>query len=326
MPKDLYPFVFDDIFREKVWGGRNLERFLNKKLPPAKKIGESWEISGHAETKSVIANGPLKGRTLDALDAEKLLGKRTFEKYGKRFPLLFKFIDANDVLSVQVHPDDECAGALGEADPGKTEAWYIIHAEPAAKIYAGLKEGISKGAFERLVEEGGVEDALAPLQVSEGDVVGLPAGTLHAVGAGVLFAEVQQNSDNTYRVYDWGRLGLDGKPRPLHLEKAKEAVKVENRPRTRKGELLEDGGARKYKLYFCDKFRMFKYVIFANSVLGEEQEEFSAYLTLEGSGKVFCEESEVSIEKGRSFLVPAAAKAFEIRADSELHLIKATAV
>ena len=326
MAENLYPFVFENIFKEKVWGGRNLERFLNKKLPPGKKIGESWEISGHGENRSIIANGLLRGRTLDVLEPEKLLGKKTFEEYGKKFPLLFKFIDANDVLSVQVHPDDECARALGESDPGKTEAWYIIHAEPGAKIYAGVKEGISKKDFEGLIDKGGIEDALVSFEVAAGDVIGLPAGTLHAIGAGVVLAEVQQNSDNTYRVYDWGRVGLDGKPRALHIEKAKRAAKLESRPRAIKGELSGENGARKFKLYFCDKFKMFKYVIFNNSTIEEEQEEFSAYLTLAGRGKAVYKDSEAKIEKGRSFLVPAEVKAFEIHADSELHLIKAVPV
>jgi mannose-6-phosphate isomerase len=326
MAADLYPFVFHDIFKEKIWGGRNLERILNKKLPPGKNIGESWEISGHGEDTSVIVNGPYRGKRLDEVDPVRLLGKKVFEKYGRRFPLLFKFIDAHEVLSVQVHPDDECAVALGESDPGKTEAWYIIHAEPGAKIYAGLKEGIGREDLEPLIEKGRIEDALSSFEIVPGDVIGLPGGTLHAIGRGVLLAEVQQNSDNTYRVYDWGRLGLDGKPRQLHTKKAKRAVKPEVRPRAVKGELLEGDGCKKYKLYFCDKFEMSEYVIREGASAKEHQEVFSAYLTLGGEGEVAYGDVALKTRKGISFLVPAEVEAFEMRADSELHLIKAVPV
>jgi len=326
MKHELYPFIFEDIFKEKVWGGRALEKYLNKKLPPGKKIGESWEISGYGHDKSVIANGPYRGKTLKDLVQEKLLGRNIHKKYGERFPLLVKFLDACDKLSVQVHPDDECARRLGEEDPGKTEAWYVIHAEPGAAVYAGLKECPGDFDMDRLLRSGEIGDALRRLEVRAGDVIGLPAGTVHAIGAGVLLAEVQQNSDNTYRLYDWGRMGLDGKPRELHVEKAKKAVKMENRPSASTGELIEEGACKKYNLFFCDKFRMFKYEAAAGAVIKERQEEFSVYLTLAGKGKVVYEGGETATQKGRSILVPAQVESFEIHALTEMTMVKAVPV
>ena len=210
----LYPLVFHPIFKERVWGGRALAELYGKPLPPAVPIGESWEVSDRPGDASVIANGPLAGRTLrwlmDAHGSE-LLG--TAAAIGGRFPLLCKILDAREKLSLQVHPP---AHAAHLGDP-KTEMWYIAAAEPGAELFVGLKRGVTRQAFEAAVRAGTVADCFHRIAVHAGDAMFLPSGRVHAIGAGLVIFEIQQNSDTTFRVYDWDRAGLDGKPRALHV-------------------------------------------------------------------------------------------------------------
>ena len=213
----LYPLAFHPRFKERVWGGRRLGEFFGKPLPSGTPIGESWEIVDRSGDASVIANGPLAGRDLRWLmehHAADLLGPNPPE----RFPLLAKIIDANQDLSVQVHPPASVAEQLG-GEP-KTETWYVIHASPGARIYAGLRTGVTRDTFAAAINEGTVEDCLHALPVKPGDALHLPSGRLHALGRGVMVFEIQQNSDTTYRVYDWNRPGLNGQPRELHLQPA----------------------------------------------------------------------------------------------------------
>ena len=210
----LYPLTFQPLFKERVWGGRNLERLYQKPLPPDVPIGESWEISDRPEGVSVIANGPLAGHDLRWLmehHRADLLGSETSE----RFPLLIKILDAQEKLSLQVHPPAAVAAQLG-GEP-KTEMWYIAHTEPDARLYAGLKKGVTRAEFERKLQEGSVADCFHTLSVQAGDALFLPSGRVHGIGAGNVIFEIQQNSDTTYRVFDWNRTGLDGKPRELHI-------------------------------------------------------------------------------------------------------------
>ncbi|HTM02561.1 MAG TPA: type I phosphomannose isomerase catalytic subunit [Vicinamibacterales bacterium] len=214
----LYPIVFHPIFKERVWGGRALERLYRKPLPPSAPIGESWEVSDRPGDESVIANGPLAGRTLRWLmDAHgpELLGAAA-TAIGGRFPLLCKILDAREKLSLQVHPP---ARAAHLGDP-KTEMWYIAAAEPGAELFVGLKRGITRQAFEAAIREGRVADCFHRVAVRAGDTMFLPSGRVHAIGAGLVIFEIQQNSDTTFRVYDWDRAGLDGKPRALHIEES----------------------------------------------------------------------------------------------------------
>ena len=212
----LYPLTFQPIFKERVWGGQKLRTLYNKDIPADRPIGESWEITDRPEGISVIANGPLAGQTLRFLmehHRQEVLG-RTAAASGP-FPLLVKILDAADTLSVQVHPPAAVAARLG-GEP-KTEMWYITDATPEAVLYAGLKQGTSRAEFERRIHEGSVAECLHRLPVKTGDVMFLPSGRLHAIGAGNVIFEIQQNSDTTYRVFDWNRVGLDGKPRQLHV-------------------------------------------------------------------------------------------------------------
>jgi len=222
-----YPISFSPIFKERIWGGRRLSSLYGKALPEGKLIGESWEICDRPEGTSVVANGPAAGRDLRWL----------MEKFGKeiagpgfggdaRFPLLVKLLDAEEDLSLQVHPPSHAAAALrGES---KTEFWYVADAQPHACLHAGLKRGTTPTEFERQAREGTVAESFHRHSLTSGDAMFLPSGRVHALGAGTVVIEIQENSDTTYRVFDWNRIGLDGKPRDLHLEQAMAAIHFED--------------------------------------------------------------------------------------------------
>jgi mannose-6-phosphate isomerase len=213
----LYPLTFRPIFKERIWGGRSLETLYKKNLPPKVPIGESWEISDRPGDESIIANGPLAGKTLRWLmenHGGELLGSAK-PASGGRFPLLCKILDARDKLSLQVHPPTDKADALG-GEP-KTEMWHIADAAPDAELYVGLKRGVTRAQFEERIQTGGVAECFHRIPVRGGDTMFLPSGRVHAIGAGLVIFEIQQNSDTTYRVFDWNRVGLDGKPRELHV-------------------------------------------------------------------------------------------------------------
>ena len=212
----LYPLTFEPRFKERIWGGRRLEALYGKRLPPDVPIGESWEISDRPGDESAIANGPLAGRTLRGLMQERredLLG-RSAPAIGDRFPLLCKILDARQKLSLQVHPRETDLG-----DP-KTEMWYIADADPGAELFVGLKQGVGRAQFEEALDAGRVAECFHRIAVKRGDAMFLPSGRVHAIGAGLVIFEIQQNSDTTFRVYDWDRVGLDGKPRELHVQES----------------------------------------------------------------------------------------------------------
>jgi mannose-6-phosphate isomerase len=212
----LYPLTFQPIFKQRVWGGRELERLFHKSLPAGVPIGESWEISDWPGDVSVIANGPLAGKDLRWLmeqHAAELLGGA--KPHGDRFPLLIKILDAREKLSLQVHPPLAKAASLG-GEP-KTEMWYIAKSAPGAELYVGLKHGVTRAEFESKLRTGAVAECFHRVSVRPGDAMFLPSGRVHSLGAGLVIFEIQQNSDTTYRVFDWNRLGLDGKPRELHI-------------------------------------------------------------------------------------------------------------
>lgn len=227
------PLVFEPYLRPQVWGGRRLATRLGKSLPDSGTYGESWELSAHPHHVSRVTGGPLDGVPLDELWRTRRTDLTGGEPRGAKsgdstahdaFPLLFKYLDCDQLLSVQVHPTDQLARELGVDQYGKTEAWVVIEAEPNARVYAGLKEGVTRAELERRLEQGTVADCLHSFVPRPGDCVFLPAGTVHAVGGGVLMAEVQQSSDATFRLFDWNRPGPDGKPRTLHIDQALRAI------------------------------------------------------------------------------------------------------
>jgi mannose-6-phosphate isomerase len=213
----LYPITFQPIFKERIWGGRELERLYAKKIPAGKPIGESWEISDRPGDASVIANGPLAGKNLRWLmenHARELLGDAKSASEN-RFPLLIKILDAREKLSLQVHPPASKAAEL-KGEP-KTEMWFIADAAPGAELFVGLKRGVTRAEFEKKISNGSVAECFHRIPVRAGDTMFLPSGRVHAIGDGLVIFEIQQNSDTTYRVFDWNRTGLDGKPRELHI-------------------------------------------------------------------------------------------------------------
>jgi mannose-6-phosphate isomerase len=211
----MEPIVFSPLYMTRVWGGRSLAENYHRPLPDQQPYGESWEISDRQDEQSLVLDGPLAGKSLHDLwtdQREVIFGENLT---GDRFPLLIKILDARDDLSIQVHPPQEIAPSLG-GEP-KTEMWYIADCDPGAKLYIGLKNGATRESFEQSITEGTVEEQVHAVQPEPGDSIFIPSGRLHAIGAGFLIYEIQQNSDTTYRVFDWNRLGLDGKPRDLHV-------------------------------------------------------------------------------------------------------------
>lgn len=233
----LPPLVFEPYFRSQVWGETRLQRLLGKTLPAGDRIGESWEVSAHPLHVSRVADGPFAGASLTQLwdlHRREFLGLCRSDSSGcqqrTRFPLLVKLLDCHERLSVQVHPDDRAAAELLGEPNGKTEAWVVLHAEPGSRIFAGLKEGVCRGDLEQQLDRGNVAECLHSFEPQVGDGLLIEAGTVHAVGGGVLMAEVQQTSDATFRLFDWNRISSDGRPRELHRDQSLRSIHFDNGP------------------------------------------------------------------------------------------------
>lgn len=221
------PIFLKPVLMEKVWGGNRIASFgVGKPAEPGKIIGESWELVDRPEAQSVVLGGPWAGKTLRTIleeDPQLVMGKEFAAANPARFPLLCKYVDAGSALSVQVHPDDDGAKAL--KDRGKSECWIVVHADEDSRITRGLRPGTTRADYERAVANECVDEVLHSFKPKVGDVLALPPGMVHAIGAGIMVAEIQQNSDVTFRIYDYRRVGLDGKPRPLHIKEALESVR-----------------------------------------------------------------------------------------------------
>ncbi|MCG8650784.1 MAG: class I mannose-6-phosphate isomerase, partial [Pirellulales bacterium] len=225
-----YPIRFRPLLKRTLWGGRRLADQLGKPLGPEADYAESWELVDHQQDQSVVENGPLQGATLAELIRDHpswLLGQAVAPA---RFPLLLKYLDCNRVLSVQVHPDDRYGASMPQPDLGKTEAWYIVSATAESLVYAGLKSGVDHAALRRAVEAGQTQDVLHAFHPQPGDCLFIPAGTVHALGAGLLVAEIQQASDTTFRLFDWNRVAADGSSRALHIDQALEVTDYQRGP------------------------------------------------------------------------------------------------
>ncbi len=315
----LYPLLFEPIFKEKIWGGQRLKTVLNKCIPGDKPIGESWEISDHGEDSTIILNGRLKGRSLGDLWKEcpdRIAGPG---REWSRFPLLLKFIDASDVLSVQVHPADDYA-MKNEGDLGKTECWYILDAGKNNKIYRGLKPGVNREMFKYAIQSEDLEKCMIGQEVRRGDVIFLPAGTVHAIGGNILLAEIQQNSDTTYRVYDWGRVGLDGKPRALHIEKALEVTNfgdqgsffAQQKKRSEKETVLVD----------CEKFTFSRLTLKKSDSWSTSRKDCFIFTVISGDCVLETEQFSVEIKTGNSLLIPYAVDGFSLNALEKSEILK----
>lgn len=311
-----YPLRFTPLLKVRVWGGDVLATRLGDRA--AEPIGESWELCDHGADVSVIANGPLAGRSLHDLMCEApkaLVGAAVDPEHPERFPLMLKLLDSRDVLSVQVHPDDRYADAQTPGELGKTEAWYILEADADAAIYRGVRPGTSAEDLRAATEAGTVDQLLKRLPARPGDCFFIPAGTIHALGAGLRLCEIQQNSDTTYRLFDWNRVGLDGTPRTLHTDHAL-AVSVLHGtgPDRAEPEPLEQAGATRERLVACEKLAVERLRDFCGPAPLDTAGHSCHILTgLADRLEVVCTGGRESLAPWETCLVPAAAGAYEVR-------------
>jgi mannose-6-phosphate isomerase len=285
------PLIFEPIFQERIWGGRKLAELFGKNLPPGKRIGESWEIVDRPEAQSIVREGPLSGRSLHDLWVN--FGEELFGKVpdAPRFPLLIKLLDAQEKLSLQVHPPREIAESLG--GEAKTEFWYVAAAEPNAEIFVGLRKSMTGDQFEDALHSGTIADCVHTIRMKSGAAMFLPSGRFHAIGAGNLLVEVQQNSDTTYRVFDWNRIDGQGKSRQLHVDQALQCIDLNDvapGPITPTGELLV-----RHELFEVQKWKLDS----ARDIAPLGQ--FAIVLCL--TGALRC--AEADFNPGEFFLVPA---------------------
>jgi len=314
---EFQPLAFEPNFKEKIWGGEALLRHLNKPMRSGSRVGESWELSEHKNGPSIIRTGAWKGRKLSDVVKqypEEILGSRIANRYGC-VPLLVKFIDANDRLSIQVHPDDAYA-RREENDFGKTEAWHVVHAEPGARMICGLKRPLTPEEVMTGLETNSLEKELNEFAVKTGDTVFVPAGTVHAIEAGTIIYEVQEVSDVTYRLYDWGRLGDDGKPRDLHVESSLKVMNYNDTADHRTTPVTITGrGFTREVLAACGYFSLEKITV--DKVIDRNMKgSFESITCLSGSGQIAFGKSRMAIEKGETLLLPAALKRWEARPDN----------
>jgi len=296
---EMYPLKSVPVFKSRIWGGQTLRDLFGKELPAGEKIGESWEIADLPEGKSTIGNGPLLGQTLGEAVRQHTEAIAGVMDFPKSFPLLIKFLDAQQVLSVQVHPDAETCRRMGKGDM-KTECWYIIQAQPGAVIYKGFKKPVTRDQFARAIREGTAADLLAAVPVSVGECHFIPAGTAHAIGTGLLVAEVQTPSDTTYRVFDWNRVDDSGKPRQLHIEEALESIHFDvtpdKLPVTKVGRLVD-----------CDYFKVDKGHRTEGGEVHLARGAMRVLIVLTGGGTILSRQAEpVDFAAGDSLVVPAA--------------------
>ena len=313
-----YPLKFRPIYKQRIWGGQKLRELFGKDIPTGEKIGESWELADLPNDKSVISNGELAGQTLGSV-IEKYPKEITGdEDFSWPFPLLIKFLDAEDILSVQVHPDAQSCRRTGRGEP-KTECWYIISAVDGAVIYKGLKKGVSRKHFATAIKEGSVANLLAKVPVEAGECHFLPAGTAHSIGAGLLIAEIQTPSDTTYRVFDWNRVDDTGKGRQLHIEEALESIHFgacgDNLPVTTAGRLID-----------CEYFTVDKGAQGKSCELLLSAGGMKPLIILSGFGTIAgADETSADFKAGDILLVPAAYEgAMQFAADTQYLTVSLT--
>jgi mannose-6-phosphate isomerase len=329
MNEEIYPLTFNPVFKDYIWGGRNLETKLGRDLPPGK-VAESWEISGHPSSSTKVANGPLAGQSLpEVMDllGQDLVGSRSQTMLARgKFPLLIKLLDANRRLSVQVHPDDAYATKHEDGELGKTEMWYVLHAEPDARLIYGLQEGVSPGAFREALHAGQLEKCLHQLQVKAGDAIFIPSGSIHAIMEGLIIAEIQQNSDTTYRVYDWNRVGDDGKPRPLHIDKALDVIDFELvEPGPFIPELVEETDSlRREVISTCPYFTVERLTFDQTASFKGDNDgsTFEIWGAMTGQAQVEWRYAPLDLPSVRFGLLPAALGNFEIKVPGPATLLR----
>lgn len=292
----IYPLKFVPVYKEVLWGGSRIGQIFDRQLPSGK-TGESWELCSHQNGMSVVANGSLAGKTVAELlqsDKAAVMGAAYAAAHPEnRFPLLVKIIDANDNLSIQVHPGDEYAYRV-EQEPGKSEAWYVLAAEENAQIVYGLREDVTKEAFGEALRRGNPVDALRYVPVKAGDMIYIPSGVVHAALKGVMVYEVQQNSDTTYRIYDFHRVGQDGKPRQLHIDKALDVIRFGGQEST----------DFSVSCISCRYFSMEKAFV-GETREGKTNDSFVVLCIVAGEGRIAWQEGSMTVRAGETVLIPA---------------------
>jgi mannose-6-phosphate isomerase len=302
----LYPLKFKPLFREKIWGGQKIRTSLGIHIAPHPNIGEAWMLSGVPGFQTKVSNGFLKGNEVnDLLEVymDDLVGEKTFTKYKDRFPILIKFIDANDWLSVQVHPDDTLA-AKRNLSGGKTEMWYILDAQPGAELISGFNRKINRECYLKNMKEKTLKNILNFESVKKGDVFYTPAGRIHALGPGILLAEIQQTSDTTYRIYDWDRVDGQGKSREMHTELALDAIDFEVPSSYRTEYSMAENHS--VNLVQCPYFRTS--ILDFNLPVTKDYSEIDSYvicICIDGAAEVDFGSGKESMSKGEVLLIPA---------------------
>lgn len=323
----LYPLKFKPILKNRIWGGDKLGTLMNKSVKDGESIGESWELSGLEGNESIVENGYLAGNNINELIEvylDELVGQKVYDAFGQTFPLLFKFIDADDKLSVQVHPDDDMAKELYGTN-GKTEMWYVIDAEEGAELYIGFNGEVDAKQCEEHIKNGTLADILTVHKVKKGDAFFIPAGTVHAIGKGIILAEIQQSSDITYRLFDYDRKDKDGNKRELHLENALNALHYEY-----KGEAIRQLPKENVstEIVKSDAFKtnVLKLTKPTEYELGM-RESFTVFMCVEGSATIESEASadlqdehdtKVEISKGETVLIPSSLYNFSLTPGKEV--------
>lgn len=317
MSFNSYPIRFQPIFLEKIWGGRKLENILDKKLPQEGEYGESWEISAVPGSISKVVNGKYSGQSLEDLinsHPSELLGKNVLAEYGENFPLLIKFLDAQDDLSIQVHPDDTLAKARHNSR-GKSEMWYIISSEENAKLNHGFEDGISSEDYEKALQNDTLEGILHSAPVKTGDVFYIPAGTIHNIGKGILLAEIQQSSDVTYRIHDFNRKDKHGNTRELHLKESENALKFGGKEHFHAH--ASKGGDKVETIVQSPFFITKKYSLKNTEIINYPKgESFKVLIVCEGTGRIKGEFEDEEFKAGDTFLIPAELEKIEIQTTS----------
>ncbi len=311
-----YPILFNPILKDRIWGGTKLESVLGKDIHSSE-VGESWEISGVPNDISVVANGEYKSMELDKLITaypEEVLGNSIIERFGLHFPLLFKFLDAKEDLSIQLHPNDDLAKERHNSC-GKTEMWYVMQADPGARVVVDFKEGVTQESYLEHLKLSTLPSILKEIPVKKGDVFFIDAGTVHAIGKGVLLAEIQQTSDITYRVYDWDRRDANGNSRELHVDLALDAI---------------DYGKKEVELHYtqeknktnqivdCPFFSVNFIPLEGEFTKVKDTQRFYIYVVTEGACTVVIESEKFQFEKGNTILIPAIVENIQFEGEATL--------
>jgi mannose-6-phosphate isomerase len=323
MSETINPLKFNTIFKEKIWGGDKIQTVLNKDFSPLNNCGETWEISGVKGNISVVSDGEFRGNDLkyliDKLKGD-LVGNKVYQQFGNEFPLLIKFIDANDDLSIQVHPDDELAKSRHNSF-GKTEMWYVLDADEGATLISGFNQEMTKDKYLTSFNSGQLDEVLNKENAEAGDTFFIPAGRVHTIGKGLMIAEIQQTSDVTYRIYDFDRTDDSGNKRELHVEEAVEAIDYKKYDDYKSN--YSDKTNERILLESCRYFETNKLILTENFLVTLPNiDSFKIYICLEGKATIVTTNSNTVIVKGEVVMIPASTKEFTIEIQEAAQLLE----